>query len=67
MIENTDSLASLEFNPANPSNSVSVVIPVYNGAKFIAQTLDTILGQTLPPTEVIVVNDGSTDNTVSVV
>ena len=49
------------------TDSVSVIIPVYNGAKFIAETLESILGQTVRPAEVIVVNDGSTDNTVSVV
>jgi glycosyltransferase involved in cell wall biosynthesis len=55
------------FDPSHPSNSVSVIIPVYNGAKFIAQTLDTVLGQTVRPSEVIIINDGSTDNTVSVI
>jgi glycosyltransferase involved in cell wall biosynthesis len=52
---------------AIPSNSVSVIIPVYNGAKFIAQTLDTILAQTVLPAEIIVINDGSTDNSADVV
>ena len=56
-----------DFDPLHPANSVSVVIPVYNGAKFIAETLRSILGQTASPFEVIVVNDGSTDNTASVV
>jgi glycosyltransferase involved in cell wall biosynthesis len=56
-----------EFDPSHPSNSYSVIIPVYNGEKFIAQTLDAVLAQTAPPTEVIVVNDGSTDNSASVV
>ena len=55
------------FDASHPSNSVSVVIAVFNGAKFIRQTLTTILGQTVRPAEVIVVNDGSTDNTVAVV
>jgi glycosyltransferase involved in cell wall biosynthesis len=55
------------FNPSHPSNSVSVVMPVFNGAKYIGETLDSVLAQTVPPTEVIVVNDGSTDDTASVV
>ncbi len=63
----TTPLVSLDFDTSHPSNSVSVIIPVYNGARFIAETLKSILAQTAPPAEVIVVNDGSTDNTVSVV
>jgi glycosyltransferase involved in cell wall biosynthesis len=67
MAENVISTSSVDFDPFHPSNSVSVIIPVYNGAKFIAQTLNTILGQTVRPAEVIVVNDGSSDNTASIV
>ena len=58
---------SIEFDPSHPTNSVSVIIPVHNGARFIAETLKSILTQTTPPAEVIVVNDGSTDNSVSVI
>ncbi len=42
---------------------VSVVIIAYNAAKTIAETLESIKAQTQPVHEVIVVNDGSTDNT----
>jgi GT2 family glycosyltransferase len=42
---------------------VSVVMSVYNGAAHLAQTLDSILRQTLSDIEVIVVDDGSTDAT----
>ncbi|MCS6874696.1 MAG: glycosyltransferase family 2 protein [Pyrinomonadaceae bacterium] len=40
---------------------VSIVIPVYNSADFIAGTLDSVLRQTFKNYEIIVVNDGSTD------
>ncbi len=48
------------------STTVSVVIPVYNGAAFIARALDSALGQSHRPSEIIVVNDGSTDKTLEV-
>jgi glycosyltransferase involved in cell wall biosynthesis len=46
--------------------TVSVVIPVYNGAAFIARAIDSALEQSHRPAEVIVVNDGSTDGTLEV-
>lgn len=45
---------------------VSVVVPVYNGAATIAQTVECLLNQTLTPTEIIIVDDGSTDYTAEV-
>ena len=46
---------------------VSVVIPAYNSSKWIGETLESVLAQDYAPFEVIVVDDGSTDNTVDVV
>jgi len=49
------------------SPGISVIVPTYNRARLIGETLDSILRQTLPPSEVIVVDDGSTDDTESAV
>jgi glycosyltransferase involved in cell wall biosynthesis len=46
---------------------VSVIIPNYNRAGLIGQTLENMLSQTLLPSEIIVVDDGSTDNSVEVI
>jgi len=48
------------------SDEISVVIPVYNGALHLAETIESALGQSLPPASVIVVDDGSEDETPSV-
>ena len=45
--------------------SVSVVIPTYNREHLLERSLDSVLGQTLAADEIIVVDDGSTDNTVT--
>ena len=47
--------------PENPTPKVSVIIPAYNTAPFIAETLDSVFGQTFRDFEVIVINDGSPD------
>ena len=54
-------------NPADRIPLVSVIIPMYNSAKFIPQTLESLLYQTLDNFEVVVVDDCSTDNSVEVV
>ena len=46
---------------------VSVIIPMYNAARFISQTLESLLYQTMTDFEVIIVDDCSTDNSVEVV
>ncbi len=48
------------------SSRVSVVIATYNCGTFLAEAIDSALNQTLPPHEVIVVDDGSTDDTAAI-
>lgn len=51
-----------KFNP-----KVSIVIPVYNGVNYMREAIDSALAQTYNNIEVIVVNDGSTDDTEKIV
>jgi len=45
---------------------ISVLIPTYNSAKLIRATLGSVLRQTRPPDEILVLDDGSTDGTISI-
>jgi glycosyltransferase involved in cell wall biosynthesis len=58
-----------KLNTINPPKKpiVSVVIPTYNRSFCIAQTLDSVFKQTYSDYEVIVVDDGSTDNTAEII
>ncbi len=47
--------------------SVSVVIPTYNAEKYISEAMRSVLGQTFKDFELIIVDDGSTDNTLRIV
>lgn len=50
----------------SPSPIVSVIVPVYNAANYLRETLDCICNQTLKNIEIILVDDGSTDSTPSI-
>jgi len=41
---------------------VSIIIPVYNGSNYVKEAIDSALAQTYPNKEILVINDGSTDD-----
>jgi len=55
-----------EKHPVIP-HQTTVIIPTYNRAVLLSETVESVLGQSLPVSEVLVVNDGSGDNTSAVV
>ena len=46
---------------------ISVIMPVYNGEKFIRETMDSVLNQTYQNFEFIIINDGSADSTQQII
>ena len=50
-----------------PASRISVIIPNFNREALIGETVSNLLDQTLPPSEIIVVDDGSTDKSVDVI
>lgn len=46
---------------------VSVIVPIYNSEKYLKKCLDSLVGQTLDDIEIILINDGSTDNSESII
>ena len=50
---------------ANPK--VSFIVPVYNTQEFLPRCLDSLLGQTCPDIEIVVVNDGSPDDSAAII
>ena len=46
---------------------VSIVVPVYNVEEYIEKCLETLVNQTIQDIEIVIVNDGSTDNSEKII
>ena len=46
---------------------VSIIVPVYNARKFIRETMDSVMAQTYPSWELLLIEDVSTDGTAAVI
>lgn len=49
------------------SEKISVLIPIYNVEKYLGECLESIINQTYSDLEIICINDGSTDNSLSII
>jgi glycosyltransferase involved in cell wall biosynthesis len=55
------------IEPFDVEPRISAIIPVFNRETTIARAIESVLGQTRPPVEILVIDDGSTDSTAAVV
>ena len=46
---------------------VSIIVPVYNTAKYLSMCIESLINQTLKDIEIILINDGSTDESESII
>jgi glycosyltransferase involved in cell wall biosynthesis len=59
-------IKAAELVGKEPEPLVSVALPVYNGATYLAEAMDSILAQTLANFELIALDDGSTDGSIKI-
>lgn len=63
----TDDTHAIHLGMTSHYKMISVVMPVYNGEKYLRECIDSVLAQTFTNFEFIIVDDGSTDNTENII
>ncbi len=66
-IYSLEKIEELKYNGKVDKPKVSIIVPVYNAEKYIERCLYYLLAQTIKEIEIIIVNDGSTDNTTTII
>jgi glycosyltransferase involved in cell wall biosynthesis len=66
MVSNGRRLESADDSTTVDPLRLTVLMPVYNGERFVSEAIDSILAQTYPWFEFLIINDGSTDSTPSI-
>jgi glycosyltransferase involved in cell wall biosynthesis len=56
-------IISIQNEHYNQFPAVTVIIPMFNAAKYIRRSVDSVLNQTYPNVIILLMNDGSTDDT----
>ena len=55
------------MNKLNKETKVSIILPIYNSEKYIKETIESLINQTLKEIEIICINDGSKDSSLNII
>ena len=67
MDKNIDEYKNKQMEKNNTQNLISIILPTYNGAKWIEKSIQSVIDQTYQNWELLVIDDGSTDDTSNIV